>query len=94
MSWNIHVAIPQEDHDNKVRVMILTRAKAGLTTTATVSNGDTLDFGGIQMDISKIIHYHSGGTDDKAPNSSALCYSRPLFDAEIDVLIQHGFRNL
>lgn len=93
MSQNLLVAIEQEDHNDEVRPMILTRFIKGLTHSAAVTTGDIIQFDGLDCTIGRTCHKFELG--DIAPVSE--CYGsfhRPLSDTEIDRLKQFGFKDL
>ena len=94
MSWNIALAVEQEEHQRELRPMILTRASRGITHSATIAAGDIVDFSGIHTRITQVVHKHSAAaTPEIAPNSVAYATCDPLSDGEIEVLIGHGFRD-
>ena len=94
MSWNIALAVEQEEHQRELRPMILTRASRGITHSAMIGAGDIIDFSGIQVRVNQIIHKHAAmSTPEIAPNSVAYATCDPLSDGEIEVLIGHGFRD-
>jgi hypothetical protein len=94
MSLNLIVAVQQEDHNKEVRPMILPRFKAGLTSTATVSRDDTIDFNGLSCRIIGMIHHYVNG--DIAPVTDVHGeFHQPLSDFEINVLVeQFGFKDM
>jgi hypothetical protein len=95
MSWNCIAAVEQEDHGGVVRPMVLTRASAGITHSAYVSKGDTIDFDGLEARVDMIRHKFCRPGDMKAPNSDAyVTFHRPLSDGEIDHLIKQGWHDL
>ena len=93
MSQNLLVAIEQEDHNDEVRPMILTRFIKGLTHSAAVTTGDIIQFDGLDCSVGRICHKY--GTRDIAPCSEVYgSFHRPLSDMEIERLKQFGFEDL
>ena len=94
MSWNIALAVEQEEHHRELRPMVLTRASRGITHSAVIGAGDIVDFSGIHAKITQVVHKHAAAaTPEIAPNSVAYATCDPLTDREIEVLIGHGFRD-
>jgi len=94
MSWNVIAAVEQEDHDNVVRPMILTRASAGITHSAYVAMGDIIDFDGMDAEVIAVQHMFQPLGSDISPNSVAhVKFHRALADFEIDRLVKLGFKD-
>lgn len=93
MSLNLIIAVEQEDHNNVVRPMILTRFLSGITHSAAIHRGDEIHFDGLACSIGTTIHKFGHG--DIAPVSEVYGqFHRPLSDMEIQRLQQFGFRDL
>lgn len=93
MSMNLIVAVEQEDHGNIVRPMILPRIMAGLTHSAVLSIGHTIDVEGLHVEVINITHQYQNG--DKAPVSIVHGkFHRPLGDNEIDAIRIAGFKDM
>lgn len=93
MSQNLLVAIEQEDHNDEVRPMILTRFIMGLTHSAHPHTGDIIEFEGLDCTLGSV--RHKFGSRDIAPVSAVYgTFHRPLADFEIERLIALGFRDL
>ena len=94
MSFNLIAGIEQEDNNNEVRVMSLSRVGAGITHSASVGRGDEIAFGGINMRVNRIIHQFQAPGSAVALVSLAFCApDHPLSQSEIDVLIGMGFKD-
>jgi hypothetical protein len=95
MSQNLLAAIEQEDKELLVRPMVLTRLGAGITASAKVEVGHLIEFDGLQLEVIEVIHRHEQPGSPKAPTTLVHGkFIRPLADEEIEMLKEHGFKDL
>jgi hypothetical protein len=96
MGWNALAAVEQEEHGYEVLPLVLFRANAGITHSASVGRGDAVRFScGIEMEVIKIVHGFQSPMSGRAPVSEA--HLRPLValsDSEIAALKEDGFQEV
>lgn len=94
MSWNLHFHCKVDNGDEGW--WILPRALSGITHSATICQGDIIEFDGLELVVERIRHKHVRPGSDFGPVSEARCIT-PAKTISVDQmasLINHGFKRI